>query len=52
MKLSVSGALAAVAMPELLQCDGQWHIAALLPSLKGTQIARLAWETRGTGARP
>jgi hypothetical protein len=32
-----------VAAPEIFQYGGQWYIAALLPSLQGIQIARLAW---------
>ncbi len=32
-----------LAAPEIFQHDGQWYIAALLPSLKGIQIARLEW---------
>ena len=33
-----------VAAPEIIRHDGQWYIAALLPSLKGIQIAKLEWE--------
>ena len=33
-----------IAAPELFQDNGQWHIAALLPSLKGIQISRLIWK--------
>lgn len=32
-----------VAAPELVEANGQLYIAALLPSLKGIQIARLSW---------
>ncbi len=32
-----------VAAPEILLHEGQYYIAALLPSLKGIQIARLKW---------
>jgi Glycosyl hydrolases family 32 N-terminal domain len=32
-----------LAAPEIIQHDGQHYIAALLPSLKGIQIARLQW---------
>jgi hypothetical protein len=32
-----------VAAPELIEHEGSWYIAALLPSLKGIQIARLEW---------
>ena len=32
-----------VAAPEIILHEGQWYIAALLPSLKGIQIARLRW---------
>lgn len=33
-----------VAAPEIIQHEGQYFIAALLPSLKGIQIAKLRWE--------
>jgi hypothetical protein len=33
-----------VAAPEIIKQEGQYYIAALLPSLKGIQIARLVWE--------
>ncbi len=32
-----------VAAPEIIKHDGQYYIAALLPSLKGIQITRLEW---------
>jgi hypothetical protein len=32
-----------IAAPEIIKQDGQYYIAALLPSLKGIQIARLEW---------
>jgi hypothetical protein len=32
-----------VAAPEVFRHEGQWYMAALLPSLKGIQIARLEW---------
>jgi hypothetical protein len=32
-----------VAAPEVLRHEGQWYLAALLPSLKGIQITRLKW---------
>jgi hypothetical protein len=32
-----------VAAPEIIRHEGQYYIAALLPSLKGIQIARLEW---------
>jgi Glycosyl hydrolases family 32 N-terminal domain len=32
-----------VAAPEIFQHEGQWYMAALLPSLKGIQITRLEW---------
>jgi hypothetical protein len=32
-----------VAAPEILRYEGQWYLAALLPSLKGIQITRLEW---------
>lgn len=33
-----------VAAPEVFQHEGQWHVASLLPSLKGIQVGRLKWE--------
>lgn len=33
-----------VAAPEIINHNGQYFIAALLPSLKGIQIAKLRWE--------
>ena len=35
-----------VAAPELIRHEGQWYIAALLPSLKGIQIARMQWKIK------
>mgnify|MGYP000244703392 CR=1 FL=1 len=35
-----------IAAPELVHHEGRWYIAALLPSLKGIQLARLAWVPR------
>jgi hypothetical protein len=32
-----------VAAPEILQHEGKWFMAALLPSLKGIQITRIEW---------
>jgi len=32
-----------IAAPEIIESDGQLYIAALLPSLKGIQIAKLTW---------
>jgi hypothetical protein len=32
-----------VAAPEIIQHDGQYYIAALLPDIKGIRIARLEW---------
>jgi hypothetical protein len=32
-----------VAAPELIRYENEWFIAALLPSLKGIQIARMKW---------
>jgi len=32
-----------VAAPEIFQHEGQWYMAALLPSLKGIQITRMEW---------
>ena len=32
-----------VAAPEIVRHEGQWHIASLLPSLKGIRVARLEW---------
>jgi hypothetical protein len=34
-----------VAAPEIIQLEGKWFIAALLPSLKGIQIAPLEWKS-------
>jgi hypothetical protein len=34
-----------VAAPEIILHEGQYYMASLLPSLKGIQIARLAWVT-------
>ncbi|MDH7569148.1 MAG: hypothetical protein QHJ73_06135 [Armatimonadota bacterium] len=33
-----------VAAPEVIQHQGEWYLASLLPSLKGIRIARLRWE--------
>jgi hypothetical protein len=33
-----------IAAPEIIKHEGQYYIAALLPSLKGIQIAKLIWE--------
>jgi hypothetical protein len=38
------------AAPEIVSHDGQDYIAFLLPTLKGIQIARLAWDTAATAA--
>jgi len=35
-----------VAAPELILYKGQWHIAALAPSLKGIRIASFEWKDR------
>jgi hypothetical protein len=35
-----------VAAPEIVESHGQLYIAALLPSLKGIQIAKLSWAQR------
>jgi hypothetical protein len=35
-----------VAAPEIIEQEGQLYMAALLPSLKGIQIARVRWEKR------
>jgi hypothetical protein len=35
-----------VAAPEIIRHDGQWYMAALLPSLKGIRIAKLDWTRR------
>jgi hypothetical protein len=32
-----------IAAPEIIEHDGKQYIAALIPSLKGIQIARLSW---------
>jgi len=34
-----------VAAPEVFKHQGQWYMAALLPSLKGIQITRMEWVT-------
>ena len=34
-----------IAAPEIVKHEGQYYVAALLPSLKGIQIARLQWAT-------
>jgi hypothetical protein len=34
-----------IAAPEIVQIDGQDYVAALLPSLKGIQIAKLGWKS-------
>jgi len=36
-----------VAAPEIIFHEGRWYIAALLPSLKGIQLARLDWVPQG-----
>jgi hypothetical protein len=36
-----------VAAPEIVKYEGRYYIAALLPSLKGIQIARLEWVAKG-----
>jgi sucrose-6-phosphate hydrolase SacC (GH32 family) len=36
-----------VAAPELVLHEGKWHIASLLPSLKGIRVARLRWASPG-----
>jgi hypothetical protein len=40
-----------VAAPEVFKYDGKWYIASLLPSLKGIQINRLAWEQQNAGTK-
>ena len=35
-----------VAAPEIIKYEGQYYIAALLPSLKGIQIAHLEWKAK------
>lgn len=35
-----------VAAPELIQHEGQWYMASLLPSLKGIRIARMQWKAK------
>lgn len=32
-----------VAAPEIFRHEGQWYMAALLPSLKGIQVTRMEW---------
>jgi hypothetical protein len=36
-----------IAAPEIFQHEGKWYMAALLPSLKGIQIAPMEWVARG-----
>lgn len=36
-----------VAAPELIRHEGKWYMAALLPSLKGIQMARMSWKPKG-----
>lgn len=36
-----------VAAPEIFQHEGRWYMAALLPSLKGIQIAPMQWAAAG-----
>ena len=36
-----------IAAPEVVEHDGQWYLACLMPSLKGIHVARLVWETHG-----
>jgi hypothetical protein len=36
-----------IAAPEIIEHDGEQYIAALMPSLKGIQIARLSWKGGG-----
>jgi hypothetical protein len=33
-----------VAAPEIVFHDGQYYIAALLPSLKGIRVAKVKWK--------
>ena len=35
-----------VAAPEIFRHEGQWYLAALLPSLKGIQVTRMQWVER------
>jgi hypothetical protein len=35
-----------VAAPEIIRHEGKWYMAALLPSLKGIQIARMSWKPK------
>jgi len=41
-----------IAAPEIVQYQGQWYIAVLLPSLKGIQIAQLDWRVDPDWVRP
>lgn len=36
-----------VAAPEIFQHQGQWYMAALLPTLKGIQMTRMDWDASG-----
>jgi hypothetical protein len=38
-----------VAAPEVFKHEGQWYLAALLPTLKGIQVSRLEWVRNGAG---
>jgi hypothetical protein len=40
-----------IAAPEVVRHQGQYFVAALLPSLKGIQVARLEWRPRPARAR-
>ncbi|UCH35751.1 MAG: hypothetical protein JSV65_05205 [Armatimonadota bacterium] len=35
-----------IAAPEIIEHEGEYYIASLLPSLKGIQVARLRWSER------
>jgi len=36
-----------VAAPEVFRREGQWYMAALLPTLKGIRITRMEWASTG-----
>jgi hypothetical protein len=40
-----------IAAPEIFQHEGKWFVAALLPSLKGIQIATMEWEPAANAAK-
>jgi Glycosyl hydrolases family 32 N-terminal domain len=41
-----------IAAPEIIFYEGQYYVAALLPSLKGIQIAKMQWVSNGKDGQP